>query len=105
MSVPTRTRVRQEFDITFRNLPLVSGEGDEAFLDLTGCVIGRHAVEVRAGGGGGGRGVRHLAVVVAVIFTRSRSTWKQSAMTCANLGIKALTHFPLPPCFRWIEPS
>ena len=45
-----------------------------------------------------------LAVVVAVIFTRSRSTWKTSATTWATL---VLSPWPIsvPPWFRWTEPS
>ena len=45
-----------------------------------------------------------FAVVVAVILTRSMSTWKQSATTCATL---VLSPWPIsvPPWFRWIEPS
>ena len=45
-----------------------------------------------------------LAVVVAVIFTRSRSTWKQSATTCATLVLRPCP-ISVPPWFRWIEPS
>ena len=45
-----------------------------------------------------------LAVVVAVIFTRSRSTWKQSATTCATLVFSPCP-ISVPPWFRWIEPS
>ena len=45
-----------------------------------------------------------FAVVVAVIFTRSRSTWNTSATTCATL---VLSPWPIsvPPWFRWIDPS
>ncbi len=46
-----------------------------------------------------------LPVVVAVIFTRSRSTWKQIGDHLRDLWCKRPWPISVPPWFRWIEPS
>ncbi len=45
-----------------------------------------------------------LPVCVAVIFTRSRSTWNYSATTCATLMLSPCP-ISVPPWFSAIEPS
>ena len=45
-----------------------------------------------------------LPVVVAVIRTRSMSTWNSSATTCATLTYSPCP-ISVPPWFRWMLPS
>ena len=45
-----------------------------------------------------------LAVVVAVILTRSRSIWNSSATTCATFRCRPWP-ISVPPWFMWTEPS
>ena len=45
-----------------------------------------------------------FAVVVAVIFTRSRSIWNSSATTCATFT-NSPCPISVPPWFRCTEPS
>ncbi|MCY1441674.1 hypothetical protein D9M71_579970 [compost metagenome] len=45
-----------------------------------------------------------LSVLVAVICTRSISTWNTSATTCATLVFRPWP-ISVPPWFRWMLPS
>ena len=83
----------READLLRRRAVSLRREFRQPPLDLAGGQPRRHAIEVAAGGGRRGRGVRHLAGVGGGASHLVQAYLKLSSHHLGHLGVKPLPHF------------